>query len=95
MSVKRKEREAPELGGAAIRMVRALLRRAEAGDWEALEQLAMLELFTARAVGEALHRMHDGEGVNYSWAELGGVLGITRQSAQQRAAAWVTQHTTQ
>lgn len=86
----------------ALRVVRALVRRAEAGDWEALEQLAMLEQVTQRAVGEALARMHGdipdlpvtpATRPRYSWAELGGVLRITRQSAQGRAAAWVREHT--
>lgn len=75
----------------ALRVIRALVRRAEAGDREALEQLAMVEVFAGNAVGEALTLMQAAkdEGPAYSWAELGDVLGITRQSAQQRSAAWV------
>lgn len=102
MARRRQIREAPDVGGMALRVVRALVRRAEEGDWQALEQLAMLELVTASAVGEALARMHgdlpDLPGTHekrprYSWAELGSVLAITRQSAQGRAAAWVREHT--
>lgn len=79
----------------ALRVLRALVRRAEAGDWEALEQLAMIEQVAASATGEALTRMQAGTGdagVAYSWTQLGDVLGITRQSAQQRSRAWVGQH---
>lgn len=79
----------------ALRVMRSLVRRAESGDWEALEQLAMIEQVAAAYTGEALTRMQRGTGDNavaYSWAELGGVLGITRQSAQQRSAKWVEDH---
>lgn len=95
MARKRREREAPEVGAMALRVMRALVRRAEAGDWEALEQLAMIEQVAASATGEALTRMQagtGGNGVAYSWAELGSVLGVTRQSAQQRSRAWVATH---
>ena len=79
----------------ALRVIRALVRRAESGDWEALEQLAMIESVAASATGEALTRMQAGTGDNgvaYSWTQLGDVLGITRQSAQGRSAAWVEAH---
>lgn len=79
----------------ALRVLRALVRRAESGDWEALEQLAMIEQVAASSTGEALTRMQAGTGsagVAYSWAQLGDVLGVTRQSAQQRSRAWVDQH---
>lgn len=95
MARNRREREAPDLGACALRMIRALVRRAEAGDWEALEQLAMLEDVAASATGEALTRMQRGTGaagVAYSWAQLGDVLGVTRQSAQQRSDRWVQTH---
>lgn len=79
----------------ALRVLRALVRRAESGDWEALEQLALIERVAASATGEALTRMQRGTGeggVAYTWGELGAVLGITRQSAQQRSAQWVRAH---
>lgn len=77
-------REAPELGAMVRRMVRALVRRAAEGDWEALEELAALEAAAREAVGHALVAMHDG-GRQYSWTELGDVLGVSRQAAEQRA----------
>lgn len=95
MAAKRREREAPEVGAMALRVIRALVRRAESGDTEALEQLSMIETVAASAVGEALTRMQRGTGsvsAPYSWAELGDALGITRQSAQGRSAKWVTTH---
>lgn len=81
---RRHHREAPEIGAAARRMVRALVKRGQAGDWEALEELAALESFTREAVGHALVLMHD-TGQQYSWTELGDVLGVSRQAAEQRA----------
>jgi hypothetical protein len=76
--------EAPAVGSAAARMVRALVRRAGEGDTEALEQLRMLDELTTQAVSTALRRMHDEAG--YSWAELARVTGTTRQACSQRAA---------
>lgn len=78
------EREAPEIGEMTRRMVRALVRRAGEGDWQALEQLAELETATREAIGQALVLMHD-TGARYSWSELGDVLGVSRQAAEQRA----------
>ena len=77
--------------------MRALVRRAAAGDWQALEELARLEREVPTAVVVAGHLMHTGErmddGQGYSYTVLGDVLGITRQAARQRlgrrpAASW-------
>lgn len=93
MSKSKREREAPEVGAMALRVIRALVRRAEAGDWEALEQLQVIADVSGNSVGEALTRMHgdhsDGApAVTYSWAQLGDVLGMTRQSAQEKSRKW-------
>ena len=95
MGAKRREREAPEVGAMALRVIRALVRRAEAGDTEALEQLQMIEAVAQSATGEALTRMQAGSGpvsAPYSWAELGGALGMTRQSAHERSRKWRAAH---
>lgn len=80
--------ESPELGGAARRMMRALVRRAAEGDTEALEQLASLQLELQAAIQAAGKLMHSGErmadGKGYSFTELADVLGISRQAARQR-----------
>lgn len=65
------------------RMLRALVRRAGEGDTEALEQLAALETLASRAVPYAAQLAHDQAG--YSWGQLGDVLGLSRQSVQERA----------
>lgn len=78
-------REAPEIAGAARRMIRAVGDRA-AQDVEALPLLAGLR----DAVDEALQRAVDGardpqqHAHPYSWADVGRVLGLSRQGAQQR-----------
>ena len=77
--------EAPEVGAALQRMVKALIRRAGEGDTEALEQLIALDELTRQAVGDALRQMHDGP-ADYSWTYLATVTGTSRQACQKRAA---------
>lgn len=82
--------EAPDLGAAVFRMVRALVRRAAEGDTEALEQLAACERLTNAAVTVAMEHAHDGGEASpglYSWTELGEVMGTTRQAARQRVTS--------
>ena len=89
----KREREAPEVGAMALRVIRALVRRAEAGDTEALEQLQMIEAVAQSATGEALTRMQAGSGqAPYSWAELGDAMGVTRQTAHERSRKWRAAH---
>lgn len=80
----RRERpEAPEVGQAARRFVRALVKRAEEGDTEAIEQLVETQHETTQAItaaGQALSR------AGYSYTDLARVLGTTRQAARQRFA---------
>lgn len=82
------DREAPEVGAMARRMLRALVRRAAVGDLEALEELARIEAEIAPAVTVAGHLMATGERMaaaqSYSYTELGDALAITRQAARQR-----------
>lgn len=82
------EREAPEIGSMVRRMVRALVRRAAAGDTEALEQLHDLEADLPGAVTVAGKMMHTGERMageqSYSFTELANVIGTSRQGARQR-----------
>lgn len=92
----RVEREAPEVGAMVRRMVRALVRRAAAGDTLALEELAALEDLLPTAVTVAGHLMR-GEG-RYSWTDVAEVTGTSRQAAHKRHsvlpatpdAAWLT-----
>jgi len=77
-----RQREAPELGAACIRLFRALARRAGDGELEALEQLAFLQDSLQMQLGAAVAGYRDGHG--YSWADIGRVLGVTRQAAHKR-----------
>jgi NADH:ubiquinone oxidoreductase subunit F (NADH-binding) len=72
--------ESPEIGAMVGRMLNALIRRAAEGDQEALEALAEVECLAPQATnaGLALAREH------YSLAELGRVLGTSRQAVIQR-----------
>lgn len=87
-----RKHEAPEIGSAARRMLRALVERAAEGDWEALEELACIEKMMPAYMTEAGRAAHD-EGVRYSYTQLGSVLGVSRQAARQRFAAEPTTDT--
>lgn len=78
--VKRRH-ETPEVAKAAMRFARALARRAEEGDTEALEGLAELALIVEGATATATANLH---AAGYSWADIGKVLGVSKQAAHQR-----------
>jgi hypothetical protein len=84
MSGRKREREAPEVGAMAARVLRALVRRAGTGDTEALEQLLGLELELAEAIRDAGRELH---AFGYSFTELGRVAGVSRQAARERFSA--------
>lgn len=77
--------EAPELGDAVLRMMRALVARAADGDTEALEQLARVEQVAPSATTLALKLAHQSH--PYSFTLLGAVLGVSRQAARQRVTS--------
>jgi hypothetical protein len=81
--VGRREREAPELAGAARRMLLALARRAGQGELEALESLRDLRNESEAFLEMGVHLYRASPALS-SWAEIGRLLGITRQAAQQR-----------
>lgn len=89
----KREREAPELQGAAIRMMRALARRAGEGELEALEALADLQFSLDMQLGAAVAGYREGPAAA-SWTDIAGILGVSRQSAHERfrnatvAPAW-------
>jgi hypothetical protein len=76
--------EARDVAQAARRMVRALVRRAGTGDTEAIRELVE----TQRMIGEAI--VEAGAAAyatgHYSYTDLAGELGISRQAARQRFA---------
>jgi hypothetical protein len=75
--------EAPAVGDAIVRMLRGLVTRAAEGDTEAIEQLARVEQLAPIATSLGGRLAHDAAG--YSYTELAGVLGVSRQAARQRA----------
>jgi hypothetical protein len=83
MARQRKEREAPEVGAASARMMRALVRRAADGELEAVEELARLQAVLDACLHEAVQGYRNGP-AEASWADVGRILGTTRQSAQAR-----------
>lgn len=74
--------ESPEIGAMIGRMLNALIRRAAAGDWEALEALAAVEDLAPVAMTAGLTVARE----RYSLAELGDVVGVTRSAVAQRTA---------
>ena len=76
--------ESSDVAEAAKRMLRALVKRAGAGDTEALRELADMTGFLSEAITDA-GRAAYATGF-YSYGELAGELGITRQAARQRFA---------
>lgn len=74
-------REASELGSMLTRMARALVRRAEVGDVDALAALVAAGAELRRAEGEAARALN---AAGMSWSEIGAELGITKQAAQRK-----------
>lgn len=78
-----REREAPEVAAAADRMMRALARRAGAGELEALEALNVLQGKLQQHLHAAVVGYRTGP-AQASWADVGQALNMTRQSAHER-----------
>lgn len=76
--------EAPELGDAIVRMMRGLVTRASEGDTEAIEQLARIEQLAPTATTMALQLARTAGRTGYSYTQLAGVLGTSRQAVRQR-----------
>jgi len=79
----RPERETVEVADMTRRVLRSLVKRAEAGDIDALEELVALQRYLDECVTAAARGLHEGPG-RYSYGEIGRWLGITRQAARQR-----------
>lgn len=82
----KREREAPEVAAAAIRMMRALARRAGNGELEALEALDALQASVQLQLGAAVAGYREGP-AQASWTDVARILGMTRQSAHERFKA--------
>lgn len=77
---RRTPRETPEVADGARRLIRAVARRAET-DLDALPLLAQLGADVDEAMARAVKGCRD---FGWSWADVGRVLGVTRQAAQKR-----------
>ena len=83
----KKERKVVETGeflSFMRRMVRATSRRVADRDIEALAGLQMLRDELDAEMAKAVATLRTPEGGGYSYTDVGRVLGITRQAAQQR-----------
>lgn len=79
----RREYEAPDLQAASRRMMRALVRRAEGGELEALEALVALQADLAAALQDGVTGYRQGP-AQASWADVARATGTTRQAAAMR-----------
>lgn len=78
-----RQREAPEVAGAAARLMRALARRAGDGELEALEALRDMQATLDGYLGQAVRGYRHGP-AEASWTTIGTIMGTSRQAAQQR-----------
>lgn len=78
----RRYRETDEYLAAVQRMLRALGRRIGDADIAMLPGLAEIPRLGEGLLGIAARQLHDEHG--YSWADIGRVLGISKQSAHER-----------
>jgi hypothetical protein len=84
-AMKRGRREYSNASYAAFvgRVLRAMQRRLAGGDIESLPDLVALHEETGRLVTESVHALR-ADPHRYSWADIGRVLGISRQAAHDR-----------
>ena len=80
----RREIENGEYAAFVRRILRACSRRVGDGDVEALVLMLGLAEEIDTAIAEAVKGLR---GHDYSWAEIGSRLGVTRQAAEQRWGA--------
>jgi len=73
--------EAQKYGAFARRILRAMGRRVADRDIEALSVLADLQRDLAEQMQTSVDALLAS---GYSWADIGGQLGISRQGAQQK-----------
>ena len=84
LTVRRRSRpvvENDEFAGFARRVIRAHGRRVAAGDPDALVALLALAREVSEATGEAVRGLR---AAGYSWDDIAGRLGVSRQAVQQR-----------
>lgn len=77
--------EAPDMERAAQRFMKALVRRAESGEVEAIQALQRLAVFTDDALTNAIHDSHYGE-AGFSLSYLQAETGLDRKTITRRLA---------
>lgn len=86
MAGRKREYEAPHVGAASARMMRALVKRAEGGELEALEELVRLQDVLQECLQAAVTGYREGP-AGASWAQVAEAVGTTRQAAHARFGA--------
>ena len=72
-----------EWGAFLERILRATERRVGNGDIEGLAAIARVQAIAEETMQRSVDRLRAAPW-DYSWADVGRALGITRQAAQQR-----------
>lgn len=78
-----------EWGAFLERILRATARRVGNGDIEGLAVIARVQRLVDETMQHSVDRLR-AEPWEYSWADIGQRLGITRQAAQQRFGSKAT-----
>lgn len=73
-----------EYAGFARRILRAMSRRVGTGDIAALPELVKLQTELDAFIEDAVRDLRTEEGGAYSWAQIAGVLGVSRAAVQKR-----------
>ena len=82
--VKTARHEARDMEGMVRRVARGMVRRAEAGEHDALVALVAMRDAIDEATVLSARALHDAEIM--SWTDIGRELGISRQAARKRFA---------
>jgi hypothetical protein len=72
----------PEYALFMARIVRNMLKRAEDHSMDTLRSLVTVQKLLDETTYEMVTYLRSEEGGSHSWAQIGGVLGISRQAAQ-------------
>ena len=75
--------EAADMGKFMRRVARAMVRRAEGGELDAVRELRTTHKAIGDALNDAARAAHDA---GYTWADIAAELGMTKQAAHKRWA---------
>lgn len=83
MKTPNRTREASDLGPMLRRLMRALVRRAESGEVDALLVLLDVQQRVGAEIAQAILALHDDAGLSYEF--IAREMGVTKQAVIQRA----------